>query len=277
MERTTLLILGASGRLGRMLQLAWRQAAPAGLRCVWQDRHAGGPDRIVWDPLGGAEVTSVLPRADAVLNLLGVTAGDPAALALNTPLALAGVEAARALGARRCLVASSAAVYGPAEAAAEGRAASPATAYGQAKAAMEAALRGAPCVTLLRIGNVAGADALLGGARPGSGPVLLDRFADGAGPVRSYIGPRDLAHVLAALAMAADLPDTLNISAPGAVAMVDLLTAARLDWRWRPAPPDAVQRVTLDTARLQRHVPLPARAADPAEIVRQWQATRRPA
>ncbi|MBL4558883.1 MAG: hypothetical protein JKP98_23000 [Rhodobacteraceae bacterium] len=61
MERTTLLILGASGRLGRMLQLAWRQAAPAGLRCVWQDRHAGGPDRIVWDPLGGAAVTSVLP------------------------------------------------------------------------------------------------------------------------------------------------------------------------------------------------------------------------
>lgn len=257
-----------------MLRRVWDNAPPDGLRCVWQGRAApGGPDGICWDPLGAAPVCDRLDRADVILNLLGVTAGDATALALNTPLALAGLDAAAALGARRCLVASSAAVYGPATNAAEERSLAPATAYGHAKAAMEAAVtqRDMPGTVLLRIGNVAGADALLGRARAGH-PAVLDRFADGGGPVRSYVGPVDLGRAVAALAVARTLPPVLNLAAPAPVAMADLLAAAGIHWHWRPAPTAAVHRVTLNTARLRDVAPLPARAADPAEIVAQWRA-----
>jgi nucleoside-diphosphate-sugar epimerase len=271
MDRT-LLILGASGRLGRLLRRVWTAAPPPGLRCVWQVRGTAGPGEIGWDPLGAAAVTSALDRADAVLCLLGVTAGPPRDLARNTPLALAALAAATALGARRCLIASTAAVYGPAEGAAEDAPLAPASAYGRAKAAMESAVmaQAAPGTAVLRIGNVAGADALLGAV--GLGRMTLDRFADGGGPVRSYIGPQSLAATLAALAVAADLPTVLNVAAPRPVTMAALLEAAALSWGWRPAPPGAVQRATLDTARLQALVPLPVASATPTEMVRQWRA-----
>jgi dTDP-4-dehydrorhamnose reductase len=275
MARHTVLILGATGRLGRLLRNIWSSAPPADLHCIWQSRRPAVSGDLIWDPLRGMPPRPMSDRVDTVLNLLGVTSGKADGLGLNPALGLAGLVAAEALGARRCLIASSAAVYGPVDRATEDRLPDPATAYGVAKARMEAEVtaRHTAGVTLLRIGNVAGADALLGQA-PAASPIGLDRFADGKGPIRSYIGPADLARVLAGLTLAPDLPDMLNISAPAPVAMADLLDAAAIDWRWRPARPGAVQHATLDTTRLQGIVPLPAALADAAEIVRQWQMTR---
>jgi len=283
-----ILVLGASGRLGAMLRQIW----PAG-QGLWQARPGsesglgqGGAEWLRFDPLGEpAALSAAAARADAILCLAGVTpaaAARGADMGDNIALGLAAVRA----GARGddgagvpVLLASSAAVYG-----AQGGLLSetaplvPVSAYGRAKAGMEAraadlAAELGVAVTSLRIGNVAGADVLLGGWRAG---FALDRFADGRTPRRSYIGPATLARVLGDLAARAmrrrDLPGALNIAAPGAVEMGALLDAAGLAWAPRPAPQGAIPEVALDVTALAGLVPLDPKAGTAQMLVAEWRA-----
>ncbi|MFP5510496.1 MAG: NAD-dependent epimerase/dehydratase family protein [Alphaproteobacteria bacterium] len=278
------LVLGAGGRLGGMLRRHWGTGAGAGLvgadlAPLWQMRGAvEGPEVVRFDPLGR---WPALGRVDVVICLAGVIAGDAAALRVNTDLALAAVRQGARCGAGRVFLASTAAVYGRGGAGlAEDDPVVPVSRYGQAKRAMELAAlaagdeAGVP-VTVLRIGNVAGADALLGGlaqGRVGRGPVVLDRFADGQGPRRSYIGPGGFAAAMAGLARAAgagcEVPACLNLALPGAVAMADLLQAAGVAFDWRAAPAGALPLVELDVGRLLRLVPLERARA--GAIVAEW-------
>lgn len=280
------LVLGAGGRLGRLLAAAWGDGRAAGLAPVWQSRRdLPGAARL--DPLAEPDgLTRLAAGTDALLVLAGTLPGRGGPLALNTELALAALAAAPP-GAQ-VFLASSAAVYGPGGARDfhEADPPAPAAPYGAAKAAMEAAAAQwcrqagprAPRLTALRIGNVAGADALLG--QGGAGPVTLDRFADGTGSVRSYIGPATLAAVLAGLARRAAagraLPAVLNIAAPGAVAMADLARAAGRDLLWRAAPEGAIARVVLDTGRLAGLVAPEPGSGDPARMVAEWRALAPP-
>lgn len=283
-----MLITGAGGRLGRLLSAAWARVPPEGITPLWQTRRAGIPGAVVHDPLAGGAPAGLGP-VGAIVNLAGVTRGTPADLALNTDLALAALEAGRALGVRHVFLASSGAVYGAAPGPhGEADPPAPATGYGRAKHDMERAAqrwlarqraRGAatPGVSCLRIGNVAGADALLGGAARGDGgAVTLDRFADGQGPRRAYVGPVTLADTLAALvrraAAGAALPEVLNLAAPGVVAMADLLTAGDVPWSWRPAPASALPELALDVARLSALCPPGPAPARPAALVAEWRA-----
>ncbi len=130
-------------------------------------------------------------------------------------------------------------------------------------------------MTILRIGNVLGADALIGGAG-GRGITTLDPVPGcEGGPLRSYIGPRSLAFVLAGLfqqaALGQRIDPVLNIAVSPAVAMADLLDAAGLDWRFGPINPNVVPRVVLDTSRLQALVPLSSDAALPNRMIAEWQ------
>jgi len=294
------LVLGASGRLGAMLRQYW----PDELRTMWQfrcpvdrrgvghhamDHHAvDHRDTVIFDPLGkGVE----LPRCDVVVGLAGIVSGPDAALRGNTDLALAAVDLGAKLGARRVFLSSSAAVYGyqPSPLAEDGPT-RPQSPYGTEKLRMEAAALaqskalGVP-VTVLRIGNVAGADALLGQAglgqdglgqakteQAGTGPIMLDQFADGQGPRRSYIGPKAFADVMAKLAGLAatgrDLPNHINLALPGSVAMADMLRAAAIPFEWRTAPAQALPEVALDVGRLAALMPVPL--ASPAGIVQDW-------
>lgn len=279
-----MLVLGAGGRLGGMLRRHWGTGAGAGLvgadlAPLWQMRGAvEGPEVVRFDPLGR---WPALGRVDVVICLAGVIAGDAAALRVNTDLALAAVRQGARCGAARVFLASTAAVYGRGGTGlAEDDPVVPVSRYGQAKRAMELAglaagdEAGVP-VTVLRIGNVAGADALLGGlgqGRVGRGPVVLDRFADGQGPRRSYIGPGGFAAAMAGLARAAgagcEVPACLNLALPGAVAMADLLQAAGVAFDWRAAPAGALPLVELDVGRLLRLVPLERARA--GAIVAEW-------
>ena len=255
MQPAPLVLTGATGRVATLL----RPALPG---ATWLSR--------------GAEAGAVAGHA-ALVALGGVTSGDAAALDGNRAAALWALEAARAYGVPRVLLASSAAVYGRSAGPCRAEAApSPANAYGAAKAAMEAAATewvarhpDGPRVTVLRLGNVAGADALFGNLTPGAVPVI-DVWPDGATPRRSYIGPLALARVLQALAAAPDLPPVLNVAAPGTVAMGDLATAAGHAWTKAPAPPGALRALQLDTGPLQARVPLPAAAATAAGLVAEW-------
>ncbi|ATG45987.1 Nucleoside-diphosphate-sugar epimerase (plasmid) [Phaeobacter piscinae] len=264
-----ILILGASGRIGGILRHQW---ASAGADLRWQRRarpDGAEPDAEGWhvfDPLADPEVLAAAARGTAaILCLAGPVPGGAAGRDLSArqlmqhrDLALATLEAAARVrdaetGAPRLLLASSAAVYGVAPGPlSEDIPLAPVAPYGVAKAEMEQAAQARAAelgleISLLRIGNIAGIDAILGGWRAG---FCLDQFADGQTPRRSYIGPRTLAEVLATLIQCPDLPQVLNIAQPGAVAMGDLLQAAGLDCARRPAPAQAIAEVQLDVTRL---------------------------
>ncbi|APG49368.1 NAD-dependent epimerase/dehydratase family protein [Phaeobacter porticola] len=271
------LILGASGRIGGILRHQWASAG-ADLRWQRRARPDGAETEVqgwhVFDPLADPEALAEAARgAAAILCLAGPVPGGAAGhdlsarqLVQHRDLALAALEAAAHVrdagagagvetgtGAPRVLLASSAAVYGAAPGSlSEDTPLAPVAPYGAAKAEMEQAAQARAAelgleITLFRIGNIAGLDAILGGWRAG---FCLDQLANGQTPRRSYIGPRTLAEVLAALLRCPDLPQVLNIAQPGAVAMGDLLQAAGLEFARRPAPAQAIAEVQLDVARL---------------------------
>ena len=308
--RARLLILGATGRVGRLLERAFERSSTILPRFCKQPRsgHAraapeNSTDWCIWDS------TRSLPRmvasdrplqaVDAVLNLAG---GPQVDAAVETRLALDGLQLAARLGAGVFLQASSAAVYGAAGRSErplrEDLPLRPETRYGRAKAAMERALAEragsiAPevPVCILRIGNVAGADSLLPNIQAATDerPLVLDRWADGSSPLRSYIGPLTLAEVVAGLvhrrAVSSGsnrddgVPGVLNVAAPRPVSMDALIAAARragmaFPLVSSPAPPDARRVVVLDTRRLQAIHPFRAADSDPDEMIRQWQDCR---
>ena len=276
------LILGGTGRVGQALARAWHGDA------LWQHRPGRpapcGPDGralpgLVWDIL--AEPQAQLPAGPVcgLVVLAGVTGSDPAALAANTDLALAACDLAARADIPRVLIASSQAVYGAALGPVTEQApCHPANPYGAAKLAMERAVAGRPGVTCLRIGNVAGADTLFRMAA--EAPITLDRFADGRGPRRAYIGPVTLARTLCALLdPGLCLPPVLNLASPGLVAMEAVLAAADLPFHWRPAPQTALPELSMDLTRLLDLCPLPTLTA--ADLVAEaratgWSANRAP-
>lgn len=259
------------------MQRHWRDA---GLHPVWQVRQLPTVtprrgDVLVSDPLDSPPDCAPV---DLVLGLAGIVPGK-GDMSGNTDLGLAAVRCALALGARHVLLSSSAAVYGHSETPlCETTPPRPHTTYGQAKLAMETAALALAAdhalpATVLRIGNVAGADALL---QQGGTTRTLDRFKSGLGPLRSFVGPSALATLLQGLMdkaiSGAALPSHLNVAQEGGVFMADLCDAAGLQVTWQPAPPTALECVVLDVSRLGRLVDVPV--ADARAIVTDWRADR---
>jgi nucleoside-diphosphate-sugar epimerase len=214
--------------------------------------------------------------------LAGVTPAQGRDLSLNTDIAIACLSAAMEAKIPRVLIASSSAVYGTGDGTpfAEAAECNPVNDYGWAKFAMENACRvmaGSDVeICCLRIGNVAGADALLlNVARMGlNNPVMIDTFADGRGPVRSYIGPKSLARVLSTIALQeATLPPVLNIASPCAISMDALATAAEHPWHAQPAPANMPQSITLDISLLRQSCDFSSEESCASEMVLQWKET----
>lgn len=280
--KATLLLTGATGRVGRLILAQSRLAPVSGVTLLAQHRDPARQDGLFWPLLDGpAPVLRHVETHDApaaMIVLSGVTPATGAELSLNTCLPLAALEAAQAAGIRRVLVASSSAVYGAGQGQPMDEASplNPANAYGQAKVAMEAALAAHRAsgieICVLRIGNVAGADALLLNVAAAKGqPVIIDRFGDGHGPLRSYIGAGALWQVLAGLARhPAPLPPVLNVAAPRPLRMEDLARAAGSAFDWRDAPPAAHQIITLDCWRLMQLCPLDPAASRAETMVADW-------
>lgn len=266
-----LLVLGASGRIGGILHKFW-SSEPV----IWQRRGTLAPGWVTFDPLMDPKALArAASGCRAILCLAGVVPGRGGDLDDNIRLGAAAVRAGAVSGAAVFLV-SSAAVYGAQTGMlGENAALDPLSDYGKAKVEME--MRGAALaaelgvqVCALRIGNIAGIDAILGGWRPG---FQLDQFVDGRTPRRSYIGVASLARVLGDLMLGGDvpkdLPGALNIAAPGVVEMGALLDAAGLAWTPRKAPSEAIEQVCLSTRALERFSRLETARA--ALLVAQWQ------
>lgn len=280
-ENPTVLVTGASGRLGTLIRAAWAQEPPSRFRPLWQTRgRPPAANWLSWDMLA-QDCPPLDPAPAIILNLAGV-AGDGPELARNIALAEAALRAGRGFGCRAVLLASSAAVYGPTPPGAaldERSALRPVTAYGRAKAAMEKLARTArqPGVTCLRIGNVVGADGVL--ARTNEGIIVLDTAsACPAGPERSWIGPVSLAQILAALIGVlldgADLPRALNLVQDPPFPMSRLIDAAGLRWRLDPTRPAPVPRAALSNRRLAHLLPGPHLHTSPERLVAEWHSLR---
>lgn len=280
-------VIGATGRLGGILQY---QARKNGLteRFIWQSRRSEtefSGCSIVWNPESGANpaerlanaiVTVTKGQPVTLLNLAGTTPSATKSCsksmeASNAWLAAEIMKAAKLINSPRIMFASSAAVYGPMSndqpAFFETAKPAPANIYGEIKSRMERwVISNTPDginTCLLRIGNVAGADALLGQFTNGTmippAQLVIDRFASGSGPIRSYIGPETLFNVLLCLAdNTSPLMPVINIASQPAVAMDALLDAwqkqrpSDFKYKFRPAPTQAIERVVLDTGHLQK-------------------------
>lgn len=275
------LVTGATGRLGRMLKLAWAEGRPNGLHPVWSARR-GVPGALVeWDILSGP--APALAKGMIILHLAGALRGDQVALSTNTSMALRVCDAANAAGARHVFLASSAAVYGRSNnILAEDHPPFPISDYGRAKLAMEQTVldwsqsvgASAPGVTCLRIGNVVGADALVGQILAGHLTVLDLVAGQNGGPLRSYIGPVALADILANLtgiaASGVALPQVLNIAAKQPVYMADLLDAANLPFRFHSSGGRVVAKVKLATDILAKLTQVPDQ--NPQAMIADWRS-----
>jgi len=281
-ETMRILLVGVTGRVGRLVLHHWRATSPVSIEIIEQHRDPDRQGGFYWSLQEPPGERLAAQRVDAIVCLAGVTPGPGADLSLNTVLAQAVLGAAYQAGIGRVLLASSSAVYGAGDGMpfSETDATAPANAYGLAKLAMEQAC--APWrdagldICCLRIGNVAGADALLLNVARAAAvqPISIDSFSDGRGSVRSYIGAGTLAEVLRDLATCPDpLPQILNIAAPGVVFMEDLARATGHPYAFHPAPAGAHQRITLDCHRLAALHNFAADASDPARMVAQWKDT----
>lgn len=269
------LLLGASGKLGTMLRVAWNDATPLGFELVPVFRVVsdGG---VRWQP---GDMPPQVGLVHAVIALWGVTPGQGADLSENRRLALEAQNLGQQLGVERVLHCSSAAIYKPSpHPLSEDTPADPQNDYGRAKLDMERAVSDwyaahpqgpKPCI--MRIGNVAGADSLFATMRAGR-HVTLDRFADGQGPRRSYIAPEDLLHALVGLLRCPldSAPLLVNVSAPQATPMRAIAEAAGCGIAWREATENANPIVELDTTRLQKIAPMPSSSAEPDRLLRAW-------
>lgn len=255
-------ILGAGGRLGQLLRPIF--PGPA----LWLTRS--NLDVITAEP---ETLQGALAAADTVICLAGVTNTSGQPMTANTLIATRVLDAARAVNAGPVILFSSAAVYGaqPGPHAEDGPTA-PVSPYATAKLEMEAEARHhSQPNCILRLGNVAGADAILGNWAPG---FCLDTMPDGSTPRRSYIGPNSLARILHDLTGMTALPEILNIAAPGAVEMGALLDAAGLPWSARPATQSTIASVHLDTQVLESLTSFDPRDSTAEGIVADWQLAK---
>lgn len=265
-EDSGVLVLGASGRLGCMLRQRFhrnRNAFPL-LRMQWQSRsdvalkNAEPADILSWDFLLGGTPEGL--KADVVLCLAGAVPDRGADLALNSTLAERALYIGASIKTKYIFLVSSAAVYGDGPFSESARVA-PITAYGKAKAEMEAmaiewvgnAGRDAPNVSILRVGNVAGADALLG---PGRRDVSLETGSGEEDFRRSYIGPSRFSDIVLGLcgkaANGAKLPPVLNIALSPNVSTRALLDAAGWSYSETPVTGHLPADVNLDTQLLEQ-------------------------
>lgn len=287
------IFLGASGRIGRLLRTIWPSDDGQGPQVDWQLRHAkyGHKNALIWPDLSVLDPLSnhveMCGGIDGFFVFLGSTQStcktEENTMLEHVTLVEAALDAAVSANISRVIVASSSAVYGAGQGKPfqEDDVLDPVNAYGAAKCEMEKTCRAHARMIgidlcFLRIGNVAGADALLGNAahwKQGDAPVKLDIYPDGDGPRRSYIGPKSLANVMSGLALQlGPLPEVINVAAPQSVSMNALLDAASIGWEARHVAASPLQTIMLDCRQLEDLSLITKADSSPLGIINQWRA-----
>lgn len=109
-DKSPVLLVGASGRVGRMVMHHWPQVSDRLPMLAQFRRSTTRSDCLIWDPLTGPEAlldaVSATGGFSAMIMLAGVTPGPGKNLALNRTLAEACLDAASRAGIGRVLLAS---------------------------------------------------------------------------------------------------------------------------------------------------------------------------
>ena len=262
-SKQNLIVTGAGGRIGRLIRLSVGTENFTDFSIRFTSRHSEDP-ALRWD-MTGTDLPD-LPKGGILLHLAAALPGRGAATGLsdNMAMAQAVLRADQTASFTHVVFMSTVAVYAPQSVAiSETVPAAPQNDYGRTKWQAEQILRAGlgDRLTVLRLANLAGADALLGAAA--RGPVLLDPVPGQAGgPLRSYIGPMTLARTLAVLLAKPDrLPAILNLAQPGVVAMADLLDVSGRDWGFGPYRPEVLPKLEVDVTRMMSFCPLPIATA----------------
>lgn len=265
-QSCSVILLGATGKLGRMVCAVWR---PKDFAVVPVTRIAGNEGVLHWQPgMPFPEIGTVV----AVVALWGVTPGADRQLGDNRVLADAAMRLGEELGVSAVVHCSSAAVYGPSAApVGEETEPDPQSAYGRSKLQMEQdiaarATHDGPRQIILRIGNVAGADGLFASLSRGD-DLTLDQFPNGEYPQRSYIAAGDLAKVIEGLIASPVAKGVFNVAAPGPTKMADIISAAGRSFVPQPAPAGALPMMWLDTAKVSNFFALHHEAAEAGYLV----------
>lgn len=274
-----ILVLGAGGRVGMRLRAAWEAAVPEDVCWAFQSRRPGsGIDLVTPTPLSEPEALAQIFQdvsPDLVLCLWGavVLPGSAPDFHENERLACLAYRAAHLARVPRFAAMSTGMVYGTRSGPAfqEDDPLDGQTPYALSKIAMERAVSelagngGAPAPVMLRLANLVGADMLAWAARRASAsdPLRLDRFADGASPVRGYASTALLVHLATMIATAppSDLPFCLNVADDDVGhPMHELLKAVNgcgfaVPWLWQDAPEGALPKHCISTNRLFERFP----------------------
>ena len=264
-EHPKVVILGASGRLGGLIRPFWQN-----MNTIWQSRSLQQGFKsldILKDPDG---LATLLSGSTAVMCLAGVTPSSTnGTLEQNALLAEACLNAAKVAKVGRVFLTSTAAVYGKQTNVLDERCpVQPLSDYARAKIAMEGvASRHDQVSTVLRIGNVAGADAILGNWYP---EMEIEQLEDSTTPKRSYVGPATLSRILMELTMCQTLPPILNVAAPESIHMNELLDSAGLYYTKKLASDQTIAEVTLNTKLLQQYVAFTQKDSQPSTMVTEW-------
>jgi len=287
MSKISAIVVGSTGNVGQLLAPFWESTGASILLQYRGTAPVTNTDHLImWDPNEGPNALkhwiSANELPSCMIILAGVTPRSGKDLFLNAKIISNCLEACKNLSIPRVLVASSSAVYGnyldrPFS---EYDVPRPINNYGKSKLEMEKVCmhwsNQSLQVTSLRIGNIAGADALLMQAlQSGFTDLFIDQYDDGGTPQRSYIGPKTLADTLIKLANYSDsLPRVLNVGASVPVEMGLLANAAGLTWSKKVAKSPRSQRIILDCTRLWGIIPEPLGAANPVDIVMQLNLQR---
>lgn len=276
------LLVGASGRVGQLVRYHWRDHSMPKLIEQYRSRKVS-EDYIVWDPLGSTnpllDGVAKFGGFSAMICLAGVVPGPQNDLNQNRELAVSCIKAALSAGISRVLIASSSAVYGEGSGVPflESASLEPTNDYGIAKLEMEQACESwreeGIDLCILRIGNVAGADALMTNIAKvcPEDAIDIDIFPDGRGPIRSYIGAKTLAEVLISLCQYSQrLPPIVNVGAPVPISMDALAQASEQRWRHRDPAKAKQQSIILDCSLLGSIHPFKEIDSQPYEMISQW-------
>lgn len=242
-------MLGATGKLGTMLRRFWTLE-----NTLWQAQRPipGVQDcDILRDSVG---LAALLSKADIALCLAWTLNTKGGTFGTNLALTQAILHATPI--AAHLFFASSAAIYGDNTSCLhETSPLDPRTEYARVKVAVEAcAGASSHRTTCLRIRNVAGCDAILGGW-------YLGMTVEARGlktPSQSYVGPQSFAKTICRLLTLPARP-SLHVAAPGCAEMRELLNATHLTWQPRAPSRDVIWEGNLNIRLLQEFMPLEAR------------------